>query len=417
MAFRIHRAIVRGEITNEVPGIVTGRLWLTGRPQPLVLQLKGNCQRDLAGCSLSFHNPNPQAQNLDGLCTDQEGTVGVMTASKKERLPTVSEEELVQLLQKHEPIPSRFANCLYLEWFSKENGRVVVETDFCELSISEARWVLPASEDGSDTTYDPAVDDEVPGDPDPFGLFSEFDELDQEDVFDDAYDEDEEPLNEFEWEQELREADRRVDAYQEALETYRDHMDQEQILGKVMGWDSDEIDNAPPTASEVFGKSEGSDTNGGGPGSAPSGGAEENDAEISDKHHRLTEHAMNLALKVQHAAEQKGLISVDDAPDDDENPIFELVRSTIQLGGKLAAALDGLANGVDPEPGFIIAMLKRSLQPLNAALGALQDASQQHAGGEGISDWLTDVRNHLFGLRKEIIDLMGALRSENDEAF
>ena len=119
MAFRIHRAIVRGEITNEVPGIVTGRLWLAGRSQPLVLQLKGNCQPDLAGCSLAFHNPDPQVQNLDGLSSDQEGSVGVMTASKKERIPTVTEEELVQLLQKHEPIPSRFANCLYLEWFSR----------------------------------------------------------------------------------------------------------------------------------------------------------------------------------------------------------------------------------------------------------------------------------------------------------
>ena len=61
MAFRIEKAVVRGELCNEDRGVVTGRIWLAGRKEPLRLNLHGNCLRDLAGSTVRFINPRPAA--------------------------------------------------------------------------------------------------------------------------------------------------------------------------------------------------------------------------------------------------------------------------------------------------------------------------------------------------------------------
>ena len=57
MAFRIHDSVVRGEIDNRVKGVVRGRVWVEGRAEPVILELKGNAWPDLAGCLLTFTNP------------------------------------------------------------------------------------------------------------------------------------------------------------------------------------------------------------------------------------------------------------------------------------------------------------------------------------------------------------------------
>ena len=48
MAWRIDKAVVRGELDNRVRGRVTGRIWFVERAEPVVLELQGNCWRDLA---------------------------------------------------------------------------------------------------------------------------------------------------------------------------------------------------------------------------------------------------------------------------------------------------------------------------------------------------------------------------------
>ena len=60
MAWRIDGAVVRGELDNRVRGRVTGRIWFAGRAEPVVLELEGNCWRDLAGRRLEFTNPQPK---------------------------------------------------------------------------------------------------------------------------------------------------------------------------------------------------------------------------------------------------------------------------------------------------------------------------------------------------------------------
>ena len=98
MAIRLDKVVVRGEISNEVRGIVTGRIWLMDRPEPLEIALEGNCLRDLAGCILRFKNPRPQSDpTARQLVELQEGRTGDMTASRKSKIPTVDDDELMRL--------------------------------------------------------------------------------------------------------------------------------------------------------------------------------------------------------------------------------------------------------------------------------------------------------------------------------
>ena len=71
MAFRIHDSVVRGEIDNRVKGIVRGRIWVEGRAEPVVLELEGNAWPDLAGCLLTFTNPQKRIPHphLDSLAS------------------------------------------------------------------------------------------------------------------------------------------------------------------------------------------------------------------------------------------------------------------------------------------------------------------------------------------------------------
>src|SRR3989442_13103539 len=83
--FRIHESVVRGEIDNRVKGIVRGKIWLEGRADPLVLELKGNAWPDLAGCFLTFINPGKRTpdRDLDMIDPVQNGCIGDLTASRK----------------------------------------------------------------------------------------------------------------------------------------------------------------------------------------------------------------------------------------------------------------------------------------------------------------------------------------------
>ncbi len=66
-------------------------------------------------------------------------------------------------------------------------------------------------------------------------------------------------------------------------------------------------------------------------------------------------------------------------------------------------------HGFDPEPGFVIAMLKRSQIPLNEGLHALSSIEMSGLPKD-TRDWLSGARNEMFELRKDILDLMRELR-------
>jgi len=149
MAFRIHDSVVRGDVDNRVKGIVRGKIWLEGRPEPVVLELEGNAWPDLAGCLLTFHNrqppiPDPQVSSLHSI---QTGRIGDLTASRKVRVFDVPLEQALDMLHRKERPPEHLANSVYLEWFSEANGRVVIESADYELTISTPRWRMTPQED------------------------------------------------------------------------------------------------------------------------------------------------------------------------------------------------------------------------------------------------------------------------------
>jgi hypothetical protein len=148
MSWRIDEQVIRGEIDNRSPGKTTGTLWLAGASEPIRLHLDGNPWADLAGHLLRFTNPQPVATGSAMLDADQSGLVGDMTASRKVRVPDCSIEEMMRAAKAGQNYPWHWANCLYLEWFSHRNGRVVIETTSYELEIdAEAAWTMTADDE------------------------------------------------------------------------------------------------------------------------------------------------------------------------------------------------------------------------------------------------------------------------------
>jgi hypothetical protein len=149
MAFRIHDSVVRGEVDNRSKGVVLGKIWLEGRDLPVMLELRGNAWPDLAGCLLTFTNPQKRIphQHLDSLDAVQRGGIGDLTASRKVRVFDVPLEEALDMIRRKEKPPEHMANCLYLEWFSETNGRVVIESADYELKISAPEWRMTPEEE------------------------------------------------------------------------------------------------------------------------------------------------------------------------------------------------------------------------------------------------------------------------------
>src|SRR6478735_7765537 len=226
MAWRIEDAVAHGEIDNTVEGNTTGRIWLVGRDEPLFLSLNGDCWRDLAGTRLQFENPNPKmVPDAEALDVDQVGIVGDMTASRKNKVPTVSEDEFSELYHNQLDIPYEWRNTLYLEWFSEINGRVVIETAAYRLTVSPHEWKMDEDAENAQKLANlnsmrdfmaQVIRRRDPEGPEP--------EVSAE-------------LDEFAWEERLKESDRLTDAYQEVLEKYMEDADSEQKEAFVMGWD------------------------------------------------------------------------------------------------------------------------------------------------------------------------------------
>jgi hypothetical protein len=386
MACRIDDAVIRGEIDNTVEGRTTGRIWLLGREEPLTLDLNGDCWRDLAGAKLSFENPEPSSDpDAESLALVQTGVVGDVTASRKARIATVSEDEIQSLHAAGREIPYEWKNLLYLEWFSEANGRVLIETSDYRLTVTEHVWQMDAdSEQAQQLANLHAMRDfmaslirrKKPSEPE---TGSESDELD-----------------EYEWEERLKESDRLADAYQEVLEKYMDDGDAERKEAFVMGWDGlldalaerDETEMVDPFDDEEL------------QGSSNSWQSEDMDGEDDEERHPLQALSYEVALRAV------DLVSREGGSDTAEHC---LVSNLLQVSAKLAGALSGHGSGYEPEAGFILAVLKRCLSWLNEAMAACQtlldqenDADQKQA--------LIHLRQSVFEIRDGIVALRRELK-------
>jgi hypothetical protein len=112
MVWKLNEQLFGGELSNEVRGLVTGFLIFRGMAGPVILRLKGNFHRDIRGATIKlFGMPDltdeEQAKEyLEHFSSYQTGCVGDITAGME---------------------PFDFANYPYIEWYSYENGRVLLE--------------------------------------------------------------------------------------------------------------------------------------------------------------------------------------------------------------------------------------------------------------------------------------------------
>lgn len=400
MAWRIDEAVAHGEIDNTVEGHTTGRIWLAGRDEPLILSLNGDCWRDLAGTRLQFENPSPQAvADSDALDIDQAGIVGDMTASRKNKVPTVSEEEFHELYQNHQEIPYEWRNTLYLEWFSEINGRVVIESAAYSLTISPHEWEMDEdAEDAQKLANLNSMRDfmaQVIRRRDPEGPEPDTGE----------------ELDEFAWEERLKESDRLTDAYQEVLEKYMEDADSEQKEAFVMGWDGlldalaerdeagegdfpgeDKAYRLMDDDAEDFDDEDADESD--------FGEADDDEPYGDEQDHPLQAQAQELAMRAM------DVIHRDSGPG---TPSYVLITNLLQVSGKLAGVLNGRGSGYEPETGFVLAVLKRCLNWLNESVGACQELINVERDPDQRAA-LEHVRSSVFAIRDGIVELRRELK-------
>jgi hypothetical protein len=392
MAWRIDEAVIRGEIDNTVEGRTTGRIWLVGREEPLELSLVGDCWRDLAGTRLRFENTAPSATaEAAGLKPQQNGLVGDITASRKNKVPLVDNEEFQRLYQLKAEIPFEWKNTLYLEWFSETNGRVVIETTDYLLEVSPHEWVMDEDDEEAQKLANlQAMRDfmaQVIRRREP----SEDEQKDPEE------------LDEFEWEERLKESDRLTDAYQEVLEKYMEDADSERKEAFVMGWDGlldaladrDEAGDAGTYGTEddpEFGGDEDDEEEG-----FPE---DHDDSPFGNDSHPLQERAQELAMRAM------DLVPGDQGPG---TAAYQLVSNLLQVSGKLAGALNGRGSGYEPETGYVLAVLKRCLNWLNEAVASCQELMAAEEDPDQLAA-LAHLRSSAFEIRDGITELRRELK-------
>ena len=397
MAWRIEDAVAQGEIDNTVEGETTGRIWLVGRDEPLILSLNGDCWRDLAGTRLQFENPDPKPmQGLGSLDVDQAGIVGDMTASRKSRVPTVSEEELNELYQERLEIPFEWRNTLYLEWFSEINGRVVIETAGYQLAISPHEWEMDAdAEEAQKLANLHAMRD---------FMAQVIRRRDSEGPEPESAEE----LDEFAWEERLKESDRLTDAYQEVLEKYMEDVDSEQKEAFVMGWDGllDALAERDEAEEDDFPDQ--------GAGYDPADGfLSIDDEESEDDFKKLADDSSGKGEDhpLQAKAQSLAMLAMDVIKRDEGpgTPSYQLVTNLLQVSGKLAGVLFGNDSDYEPETGFVLAVLKRCLNWLNEAVRACQQL-MEGTRDPALMASLEEIRLTIFEIRDSIVELRRELK-------
>src|SRR6266850_3045419 len=397
MAFRIHDSVVRGEIDNRVKGIVRGKIWVEGRPEPVILELKGNAWPDLAGSLLTFNNPHKRIphQHLDSLHPEQKGSIGDLTASRKVRVFDIPLHEALEMIRNQQKPPEHMANSLYLEWFSQRNGRVVIESADYQLTISPPEWRMTPEEDeqrarqaaaGMDdfmATLDEAIATHQHGQKDP-----------------------EEPWDEHDYEKFLKESDARTDKYMELQEKYGDSDEAEAKIAKEMGWDREltpeEAEEEQRRIDEINAACEDALNE---PEPEPDPHREGIDwvrAKDGDLRHPLQHRCFESSMKFWHLADELGLERTADK--DLDQFIFEFQTT----GAKLAGALGGIPRGQGySDSSFTVAYLKRALDHLHKSQAGLEAVAPKKLLPETT---IAEARKELFEIREGILRLMDEFR-------
>jgi hypothetical protein len=402
MAFRIDHGVERGEIDNRVKGVVRGKIWLAGRAEPVMLELKGNAWPDLAGCLLTFTNPLKLIADsrLDSLKGLQRGSIGDMTASRKVRVYEVPMEEALAMMEREEKPPERMGNCLYLEWFSEANGRVVIESASYHLAISPPEWRLTPPEEAERAAQAEAGMTEFV---ERLNKVIETHQRGQKDH--------EEPWDEYDYEKFLKECDARTDKYGELQDKFGNSEEAKEKIDREMGWDEqdDEYDDGGDRMSveEMNAITQEAED---APEAEPDPAREGIDwirDESGYLKHPLQHRCFESSIKYSRRVEQLGLDRFGDKDLDDF--IFEFHTTSV----KLAGALNSIAQDrAFVEPAFTVAYLKRALDHLHKAQAGLEAVAPKNLMP---TTTIAEARKELFEIREGILRLMDQYRGRGGE--
>ncbi len=399
MAFRIHDSVVRGEIDNRVKGVVRGKIWVVGRKQPVVLELKGNAWPDLAGCVLKFKNPLKRIahQHLDSLNPKQTGQIGDITASRKVRVMEIAMPEAYLMKKRGEHVPEHMANCLYLEWFSMQNGRVVIESTDYELDISAPEWRMTPEEDAERAKQ--AADG--------MNWFMQklTEAIEQHKRGQKPH---EEPWDEHDYEKFMKESDARTDKYGELLDKYGHSEQAHERIDKEMGWTREltpeEAEQEQQWVEEMNAAAEAALTE---PEPEPDPAREGIDwirIRDGDIVHPLQHRCSESALRFSRKADKLGL------KDSNDKDFGAFIGEWLTTGAKLAGALNGIAQDrCPPEPAFTVACLKRALNHLHKSQAALEVLARRKKKLVP-EKMVASARKELLEIREQILKLMDELR-------
>jgi hypothetical protein len=402
MAFRIHDSVVRGEIDNRVKGIVRGKVWVVARKRPVLLELKGNAWPDLAGCLLKFKNPLKRVphRELDSLNPKQDGQVGDITASRKVRVFDIPFEQAYAMIKRKEKPPEHMANSLYIEWFSTQNGRVVIESSDYELTISAPEWRMTPEEDAERAKLAAA------------GMNWFMQKLTEAiEQHERTQKDPEADWNEHDYEKFLKESDARTDKYSELLDKYGHSDEAHEKIAKEMGWTREltpeeaeeeerRIEEINRICEEALNEPE--------PEPDP---ARQGIDWIRDKHghihHPLQNRCSESAMKFWKQTDKLGL-----KKSNDKN-LGDFIGEWLTTGAKLAGALDGIARDhTERDAAFTVAYLKRALNHLHksqAGLEALAKRKKKLLPEKMIHA----ARKELFQIREGILKLMDEFRGRS----
>jgi len=392
MAWRLEKAVEHGEVDNTVPGTTTGRIWLRGMEEPLLLALEGDCWRDLAGTRLEFTNPTPQdVGNLASLDPDQVGLVGDMTAARRVcHYPRRKEEEV------------RWQNALYLEWFSESNGRVLIEATHYKLRISEHAWRMDEDEEEAQKLANlQAMREFMAQMIGRRGQRNASQETDGEST--------EERL--------LKESERVSRAFGEVLEKYGEDPESERKEAFVMGWDrklealadrEEEMNMRTPPGWNAADDAEREDPfdegreGWKGYGESPADDFFDGEDDFSDEE-PVIEKARELCLRAM------DLINHEAEPG---TPAYQVTSSLLEVSSKLAGGLEHLGDSTDgDEIKHALAILKRCLALINDSLNGVRALikSEEDADHRAALDHLIEG---IFSVRDDIVELRREMREE-----
>ncbi len=121
MAWRPTKYLIEGALDNTDPGIIKGYLKFMGMKEIVQVQLQGNFHRDIRGATIQFEcedyrdeDPMAAVEYLKTFSPVQSGRAGDITAGRP---------------------PHDYSDSPYIEWYSEQNGRVVIQLECNQVKI------------------------------------------------------------------------------------------------------------------------------------------------------------------------------------------------------------------------------------------------------------------------------------------